>query len=223
MSYFINDGTRQLGPFTIDQLKEKGLLNTTPVWREGLSEWVQASSLPELQFAIAQSPPIFYGQRSTSLFRPTDVQATQKPSFNFGKLLGQILMFTILALLGMFIYFRLSHPTFHANPVFNIPIIDPEHANPSQFLIANGTYRPNFWRTKEEISGTITNSAAHTNYKDVHIRLVFYSQTKSVISSQEYIIYEYVPYGSTQAFSLTVDKPAAAATCGWTAIAATYY
>jgi hypothetical protein len=126
-----------------------------------------------------------------------------------------------LLLLEMFIYNKSRTTTFYTTTT--IPFVDMEPLNPAQLLVANGTYHPNYWMTKEEINGTVANNATHTNYKDIHIKVIFYSLTNSVISSQEYVLYEYVPYGSTKAFSLKLDKPAGAVKCGWPAVAATYY
>jgi hypothetical protein len=221
MSYFIHDGTRQLGHFTIEELKEKGISNTTPVWKEGLNDWVQASSLDELKGAFILSPPVFKAQNSPPVVPLPSASNAEKIGFKLGKFLGWSGLILILFLLGVFIYNKSFTTTFYTSTT--IPFVDVEHSNSAQFLAANGIYHPNFWGTKEEISGTVTNSAMHTNYKDAHIKVVFYSQTNSFISSQEYVLYEFVPYGSTKTFSLKLDKPAAAAKCGWTAVAATYY
>lgn len=221
MSYFIHDGTRQLGPFTIEELKGKGILNTTPVWKEGLNDWVQASSLDELKVAFIQSPPAFKTKNYPPSILPQSASTTEKIGFKLGKFLGWSGLILILFLLGVFIYNKSHTSSFYTSTT--VPFIDMEHSNPAEFLVTNGTYHPNFWLTKEEINGTVTNNATHTNYKDIHIRVTFYSQTNSVISSQNYVLYDYVPYGSTKAFSLKLDKPAAAAKCGWTAVAATYY
>ena len=221
MSYFIHDGTRQLGPFTIEELKGKGILNTTPVWKDGLSEWVQASSLVELNGVYIQSPPAFKPQNSPLRIPSHSTSTIEKIGFKLGKLLGWSGLVLILLLVGVFLYNKAHTPTYYIST--SVPILDPERSYPKTFLVANGTYHPNFWGTKEEISGTVTNKATHTNYKDVHVSVIFYSQTNSVISTQEYVLYDYFPYGSTKAFSLKVDKPAAAASCGWIAVAATYY
>lgn len=47
--YIIIDGN-QAGPFTAEALKYHGLRPDSMVWRQGLDNWVQASSLPELQY-----------------------------------------------------------------------------------------------------------------------------------------------------------------------------
>lgn len=46
--YLINDNT-QKGPYSKEKLLENGLLPKSLVWREGLSDWAEASSLEELQ------------------------------------------------------------------------------------------------------------------------------------------------------------------------------
>jgi hypothetical protein len=221
MAYFIHDGTKQVGPLTLDELKAKGISNTTLVWKDGLSDWVHASSLDELKSILQTAPPVFKGQRGPISPVKQSVSTTEKIGFQLGKFLGWTGVGVLIFLVAMFMA---NKPATHFSPFISpLPAVDPEHANPAQYLVANGTYRPNFWLTKEQISGAVTNRATHTNYKDVHIQVYFYSQTKSVISAQEYVLYNYFPYGTTTNFSLTVNKPAAAATCGWTAVGATYY
>ena len=46
--YWIIKGTRQEGPFTLEQLKVMSLQADVPVWREGLSDWTHAYDVPEL-------------------------------------------------------------------------------------------------------------------------------------------------------------------------------
>lgn len=46
--YWIIKGTRQEGPFTLEQLKIMSLQADVPVWREGLSDWTHAYDVPEL-------------------------------------------------------------------------------------------------------------------------------------------------------------------------------
>ena len=45
--YYIKDG-QELGPFTIDELKEKRLRKTTLFWTEGLEDWTTGESIQEL-------------------------------------------------------------------------------------------------------------------------------------------------------------------------------
>ena len=220
MAYYIHENGQPSGPYTIEQLQQKRILPTTPVWTEGLSDWVTASQLSELRVILAEAPPPFHQPDSV---RPAG--SFQQPKKTASKLLSFVRLIAaailiVITLLYLVNQFSRPHRVYGFNPP---PVVDLEHVYPTNYLSAGGTYRPNFWQTEEEISGTITNKALHTNYKDIRIHVIFYSQTKTVIGSQDYIIYEYVPYGSTQAFTLKVPKPPAMATCGWVPIGATYY
>lgn len=58
--YYLYNGSRQYGPFSYAELKHQHLLRSTPVWYEGLNEWVPAGSVEELQAIVpAACPPPF--------------------------------------------------------------------------------------------------------------------------------------------------------------------
>ena len=50
--YIVVDGKQQ-GPFTQEELRHCNLTTETYIWREGLSNWVKASTLPELSGLLA--------------------------------------------------------------------------------------------------------------------------------------------------------------------------
>ncbi|MDO4929800.1 MAG: GYF domain-containing protein [Bacteroidales bacterium] len=47
--YFVNTENKQEGPFLPEELTAHGVNANSFVWREGLTEWVKASDLPELE------------------------------------------------------------------------------------------------------------------------------------------------------------------------------
>jgi hypothetical protein len=58
--YYLYNGARQYGPFSYAELKHQHLLRDTPIWYEGLNEWVTAGSVVELQAILpAALPPPF--------------------------------------------------------------------------------------------------------------------------------------------------------------------
>jgi hypothetical protein len=183
---------------------------------------VKASQLTELEEFISNYPPHFSG--SAQARRPEgslrESQKTVSKVMSTVRLVAAaiVILVTVIYLVGQFT---------RASTNYSYQILtastDPEHAYRSSYLSTGGTYRPNFWQTKEEISGTVTNKALHTNYKVVHIRVNFFSQTKNIIRTQDYVVYQYVPYGSTQSFTIKVIKPQATASCGWVVTGATYY
>lgn len=58
--YYLHDGQLHTGPFSIEELQNKSITATTPVWHQGLSEWTNAGSLLELsQIIDTTTPPPF--------------------------------------------------------------------------------------------------------------------------------------------------------------------
>lgn len=50
--YFFLQGKDQNGPFTIEQLKGKGLTSETLIWTEGMDNWQKLKDIPELAQTI---------------------------------------------------------------------------------------------------------------------------------------------------------------------------
>ena len=48
---------KQVGPLSLDELKQQGITRETPVWREGMPNWVQAKDIPELHECITPPKP----------------------------------------------------------------------------------------------------------------------------------------------------------------------
>jgi len=222
MSYFLHNGINQLGPFTIDDLRKRGILSDTPVWKEGLKDWKKAGELDELAELFSQVPPTFKAESFSSITQSKTVSSTEKLGYKLGRFLGLGGLLVIAAVIALYFYNR-PYSSPRSTYSFSLPPEDPEHSNPSQYLTASGFYHPNFWGDKMVLNGKVTNNATHTNYKDIRIKMNFFSQTKSIVSSQEYILYEYVPYSSTKEFNHRIVKPPAAASCGWEAVGGTYY
>lgn len=53
MKFFIVENNQQAGPFTIEEMAARGVTPSTPVWREGMSDWTPAGNLPELASLFA--------------------------------------------------------------------------------------------------------------------------------------------------------------------------
>jgi hypothetical protein len=57
--YYYSDNNQQLGPFTLEELKNKRLKKSTLVWTDGLQDWTSADKLDELKaFVISEPPPL---------------------------------------------------------------------------------------------------------------------------------------------------------------------
>jgi len=55
--YYFAEGNEQKGPYSIEELKNYKISATTLIWREGLNDWVEATSLKELETLFKSVPP----------------------------------------------------------------------------------------------------------------------------------------------------------------------
>jgi hypothetical protein len=55
--YYLHDGTSGIGPFDKEELKQRGVVKTTPVWVEGKERWTCAENYEELHDLFFTTPP----------------------------------------------------------------------------------------------------------------------------------------------------------------------
>ena len=51
-SYYIRQGDKRQGPYSIEQLKQMQISPAMQVWTQGLKEWMKAGEIPKLQQTI---------------------------------------------------------------------------------------------------------------------------------------------------------------------------
>jgi hypothetical protein len=54
--YYINNGNENGGPFTLEELKQQVVVQTTLVWQQGMEDWQYAIDVAELKFLFKQEP-----------------------------------------------------------------------------------------------------------------------------------------------------------------------
>ncbi len=52
--YYYTDGKERFGPFSMEELKDKNITESTFVWKEGLPDWVPARNLRDLESLFPQ-------------------------------------------------------------------------------------------------------------------------------------------------------------------------
>jgi len=55
--YFLHDGQNNIGPFNLEELKERKVTKNTSIWYEGLSDWTTAGNIEELKPILTETPP----------------------------------------------------------------------------------------------------------------------------------------------------------------------
>ena len=71
------------------------------------------------------------------------------------------------------------------------------------------------------IEGFIVNKSTLAKYKDIKVKVTYYSQTKTLINEEEYVFYEFYDPNTTKQFSIKVYPPKAYETFGFELIGAT--
>jgi hypothetical protein len=83
---------------------------------------------------------------------------------------------------------------------------DKEKKNPQNFLIVTGNNRNNLVG-QTVVKGTITNKASVATYKDVDVKLDFYSKTKTLLETDKEIVYEVIGPGVSKNFKTKYFAP----------------
>lgn len=202
--YYLHNGTEQGGPFDISELKRKGITSKTEVWYEGLSDWTVAEKIDELKglFSKATPPPI----KPKSNKKEPDNRPIQKKN-NLGRNLQRLGFVLLFIIIGFVIVQKLMN---NDNPESYISqkmtIEQTENTYPLRFLSVEGNYNESFWGTKFKLKGKVTNKATISDYKDIIVRITYYSKTESVIGTQDYTIYQVFPSNKVTDFKLDVKN-----------------
>jgi hypothetical protein len=225
ISYYIHNGVDKEGPFDIATLRSKGLKQNTPVWWEGLADWTEAAQVEGLR-DLFSGPPPFEKKEPPKVATPETKQADPKArEEESNRKIGHYMRLTgVVILLALGVYFGLayvqstSRTSTYEDKVMTVEEI--ERANPRDFLDASGTWNENFWGNKLKVQGTVTSSATVATYKDVVIKVTYYSATRTVLGTQSYVLYKYVPPRSTIKFDWTLDRPKNCERLDWDVVSA---
>ncbi|MGO1244153.1 MAG: CD225/dispanin family protein [Sphingobacterium sp.] len=79
--YYYTDGAKSFGPFSIDELKTKGITGDTYVWMEGMANWALAKTIPELAAALGQSDQPYYTANAGVPPQFSPIQQQQNTTF----------------------------------------------------------------------------------------------------------------------------------------------
>lgn len=203
--YYIHNGSEQDGPFDISDLKSEGITPKTEVWYEGLSDWINADQIDELKelFSSMKPPPI----KPKTISQQSQSKPTPKKSS-----LGKNVLRLILITIGVIGAYAIINVVFSSNADSNpsnyyeqkLTIEETENSDPLRFLSVEGNYNESFWGTEFKLKGKVTNRASIADYKDLVLRITYYSKTKSAIGTKDYTIYQIFPPNQETIFNLDV-------------------
>jgi hypothetical protein len=229
--YYIHDRVTQKGPFTLNELEQMELNSNTLIWYLGLEEWITLDKLPELHHLIKRIVPpnlgvkrgselqsyslpiVEYDSSNTSrrnkrqsYGNPIDItsEPVAKVKTTSNKNYIRTIVLSLIGLVMFALFLIVTNEDSYQEKLLTLK--DIENSDPLNFLETEGNYSENFWETKINIEGQIRNKASVANYKDVVIRVVFYTKTKTVITTEDYMIYEFILANGTKEFNLKVPN-----------------
>lgn len=105
MKYFIVENGQQSGPFTIYELKDKGITSDTLVWAEGMKDWQPAWQVEELKNFLygtqeSQTPPPV-PPTSTTETPQEPAQPAPKPKRHYGGIITLGLIALLLVVMAV--------------------------------------------------------------------------------------------------------------------------
>ena len=163
--YFLHDGSKQTGPFVIEDLKSQSITADSMVWTNGMEKWAKASSFPELEAILAVSPPPFNNDehrgKSDGFSHPISVASVS----NSGK--SALLAFAIVAIIIAIIYFWPTLATIGSKESqikIDSVIIDRKDYTQSCFAMERSEYPKISGHTDPKIQDKI-NSLFQSNYQ----------------------------------------------------------
>jgi hypothetical protein len=194
-SYFIHDRNQKNGPFTFDDLKQRGIEASTLIWFDGLDTWTEATNIQELKEIIIKSPPpldknslIKQSLHKTRKFLESNIVdeiENKIPNKNGKKVF--IWSIIILAVVGMFyignnIYKKGINTSALGNAVDSIAIIKPTGEAYEDYYENNKMYI--------QISGEMLNKSSVYSYKDFVIEVKYFTKTNTLVDSIQYTVFQ---------------------------------
>lgn len=215
--YFYLKNGQQIGPVSFEELKKLSICKDTLVWHEGLSDWTQAQNVDELKTLFVVAPPPIPNNIQSANEKVTNKEVSKtkksKPIVVF-LFIVIILMVAGIAITEFDVIDSIADmfapPKTEAQ--LRQELLRKERSTPLLYLGSKNVRMEEkilSFKRKATISGTIKNSATLAKFKDVNVRVDFYSKTNSVIESQRFVLYNYFPPQSDVTFSLEVIYPKA--------------
>lgn len=201
--YYLHNGSEQEGPFDFEELKAKNISKETQIWYEELPDWISAGSIVELNdFFKQNTPPPIPPKKDSNSKAANEKKKTESWRSIFIK--TALVSSAIFG--GLFLFSSLDKNENQSYYENKMTVAQIEESEPLRFLRVEGKYNESFWGSEIKIEGAIINKATVSDYKDVTIRVTYYSKTKSNLGHKDHTIYEIFSPTSTTPFKFRVDN-----------------
>jgi hypothetical protein len=119
--FFYSDGTNTFGPFSIEELKGKGITGETMIWYEGMNGWTRAGEVPELKDIFIMLPPLIQKERKeTSLVSNQGVVKSGMDIFIFLSISYWVFSELVMFILRILVHNWFQTPVRYIQTGFNL-------------------------------------------------------------------------------------------------------
>lgn len=234
--YYYYDGQKQVGPVSFDQLKSF-VKNDTLVWHAELPEWTKASLLPELSELLKKIPPPLPFVENGTIGNDNPAQehikknsgnANRKRMKNFIWISIGIIVLGCIITLGIFILPEINNDNYRnrsdSNDIENVEfeespprektpeelrqeLYDKEKRNPLSYLSVSYSLDYKVFSGEDVIKGYIYNTATMASFKDVVLKVTYKSGTGTTLSTEDFVVYQYVYPSNSASFKIKTYSP----------------
>jgi len=221
--YFLYQNDTQEGPFSLDELRDRHITASTPVWTAGMKDWMPAGQVPELvHFFATATPPPYHSNRPSSYATPPAydyMTPVEKTNYSIGRILGWgglIILFICVALViiqynnsdGVNTSKDYTAPAavFKTEKEIKADKLTLEQANPNAYIKGSFQYRSNLL-DETVVTGTFINTATLASYKDLQVDIAWFSKTNTAVETQRRTLFEYLSPGQTVSCKWKLSGP----------------
>lgn len=215
--YYLHNGSENIGPFDMEELKEKKITRDTPIWCEGMSDWKNASAIDDLKSVLASIPPPI--KKETIIQEQKKISTNiEEPKSSFWSSLKKLIIILLVVVGIVTIISLIASSNDSSSKKFYEASMTPEEMeamHPTNYLKAYGKYHQNLLGTKLIIEGYVDNSATITAYKDVTIDVIFYDDSKLELNRESFTINEFFNANSRKKFKHKAPNYSNVKSIGW--------
>lgn len=209
-SYYIRQGDKRQGPYSIEQLRQMNINPAVQVWTQGLSKWIQAGEVPRLQQALFSTSAASDGGQDYT--HPSFAQSRISIRKNWKTFLAVSLL-----CVAAYLIFSLQEPRIEPNvtetvvePGVATTLVkedrrDNQSPNPVSLIQGKLTWRKNLIG-ETVLEGSLHN-AAKTDFKHIVFQLSWYSKSNTLIKTSRVPLEEYLAAGHSIEYKLKIKSP----------------
>ena len=101
--YYLHDGTENIGPFDIEELKAHNITRTTKIWFDGIEDWKNAEEIEELKTIFTSIPPPIKKKPTPPPINLNSTKEVDAKFFGLSKKTFIIIIVSIVLLLSLII------------------------------------------------------------------------------------------------------------------------